>query len=156
MRIDELFDQPLPLTWGSGALLGDSSATFTVDGDEFQISFDSEWPAYSDIDDEDEHIPKEVSVTFGVNGRAHYWDTRDTDTSSNYKRKATSVFSTVAKAIDEYWKKENPDTMFFAASADRQEKTYDMMMKFINRTKPYNIRKKYDPGSDDHYYEITK
>lgn len=152
MRIDELFDKPLPLEWKDelGANQANNSATFQIDDMEFKIQF------IGDADEFDLLDANTVAVTFGQTGRNHYFNARNVDASRDFKHKTVLIFSTVAHAIDEYWKKENPDAMYFAASSHRQEKTYNKMMKFFNSTKPeYDIKLRYNVR-DGEYYEITK
>lgn len=152
MRIDELFDQPLPLSWEVGKNLSrgtsEYTASFQVDDKEFKISFNKGINDFGNI---------EWTVTFGLAGRKHYWNARDIDSSKDFKHKAVLIFSTVADAIDVFWQKENPPVLYYAASSNRQEKTYDRIMKFINASNPeYYIKRKYDPGGAGNYYEITK
>lgn len=151
MRIDELFDQPLPLKWRDklGTNQANNSAIFQIDDVEFKIEF----MGNADVDLPDANT---VAVTFGPTGRNHYWSARNVDASRDFKHKTVLIFSTVASAIDEYWTEENPDAMYFAASAHRQEKTYNKMMKFFNKAKPeYDIKSRYNVR-DGEYYEITK
>jgi len=149
MRIDELFDKPLPLSWKVES--SKYTASFQIDDkEEFEIFFNKGIDGFGKF---------EWTVTFGLKGSKHYYNARKhpTSTSRDYKHKTVLVFSTVLEAINVFWEKENPPVLYYAASGDRQEKAYERIMKYFNAKNPeYHIERKYDRASDGEYYEITK
>ncbi len=156
MRIDELFDQPLPIEWKDvpgtyKTMRPATNAFFDVDGVTFKVSFIGA-RANPDPNLKDANV---VSVTFGLFGRNHMYNSRN-DYPTLFKHKTVSIFSTVTYAIDSYWKKENPDAMYFTPSANRQDKMYKKLIKYFNTTQPeYHIEQRWSHDAGD-YYEITK
>lgn len=146
MRIDELFDQPMKLSWFN-TKGGNKEAFFKVDGVRYKVAFSSGTPAHDQI----------VGITFGIYGKAHSYATKDASTSTRSKHKTIQIFSTVMAAIDSYFKKENIDVMIFTPSAGRQGEMYDRIAKYINSVHPeYHITQEYDEYNEEYYYEITK
>lgn len=149
MRIDELFDKPLPLEWEK---VQDNfvRASFQIDDQIFEIEFN------------EEHVTEEIygwQISFGLEGMNHFYHTRKDpgSMSRDFKHKTVLVFSTVLSAIDKFFDQEKPETLYLAASSNRQDKMYDRLMKYFNSVNlEYHIARKYDPGGNGNYYEITK
>ena len=154
MRINELFDKPLKLSWTEYEL-GDKIAFFKLDDVLFKIEFESDKHYNTEPGEEEETT---VKVTFNIAGKQPNYMTRNKDATTEFKHKTSLIFATVKSAIDYYFSKETFDSMHFSSSDFRQTRTYNMMMKYINNdaNSPYHISTRWDPGDDDFYYEIIK
>ena len=142
MRIDELFDQPLPLKW-SGGTTGRyyRMATFQIDKKTIHIEFSHDMVPKSNI----------WTVTFGspetVLGRS---------AKMNVGSKTILIFSTVLEAIDQFFAKINPDSLIFVAATPSLLKLYERMIKYINSKGKYHVELMSDYGGGEFHYEITK
>ncbi len=151
MRIDELFDQPLELSWYD-TTGGGKKAFFKIDNIRYRIVFELDMRPPGR--EESGHV---VVVSFGIDRKSHNYATRNDNASAESKHKTVQIFSTVIAAIDSYFKKENIDTMHFTSSAGRQGEMYDRIAKYINSVHPeYHVSQEYDEHNEEYYYEITK
>ena len=135
-KLEELFDQPLPLKW-MHPVPSHKIAEFKIDKARIIVEFSKK----------NEDI---WAVTFGlaetVSGR------------SNVGSKTILIFSTVLKAMDEFFENENPKKLIFSASTDALEKLYKKMIRYINSKDNYHAVLVPDfPGAmHTFHYEITK
>lgn len=140
MRIDELFDKPLEIhwEWESGY---NPIAYFDIGNVRYHVNFIRD--THKDSEDN-----IQWAVTFGL----------ELNVSGHKREKKLNsflVFSTVLKAIDEFFEKENPEKLLFSASNDELEKLYRKMMVYFNSKGNYHIEQLFSPDLGE-YYEITK
>ena len=146
IETNEAFDQPLLLKWVSSPGNTWKTAEFKIDKIRIIVDF-SKSQAHK--------VPKDENfwtVTFGspetVLGRP---------AKANVGPKTILIFSTVLKAMDEFFEKENPEKLIFSASNDALQKLYTKMIRYINSKGKYHAALVPDfPGASRFHYEITK
>ena len=144
IETNEAFDQPLPLKWASSPGGTWKTAEFKIDKFRIIVEFvNIQTRLYGD-----ENL---WAVTFGspetVLGRP---------AKANVGHKTILIFSTVLKAIDEFFEKEEPDRLRFVGATSGLTKLYEKMIRYINSKGKYRVALVPDEDGLEFHYEITR
>ncbi len=123
MRIDELFDQPLPLTWEKDDKSDGIVASFELNNVKFEVLFQPLFAVSSRSDS------KIWTVIFFVSEKG------------DFKHDTILIFSTILRAVNEFFKREKVEELYFTASSNKLEKLYNLLMKYFNINSNYNVEK---------------